>query len=64
MAVSREEMQAELEGIIAEAEEQAEFAKAAEERGRFLNDPVNEFGHGYTVGISEMVGAPVDVVNA
>lgn len=63
MAVSREELEAELQNIVAAAEERAEFTRATEERARFLDDPVNEFGHGYTTGISSIVGAPVDVVS-
>jgi hypothetical protein len=64
MAVSREELEAELASIVGAAEERAEFARATEERGKFLDDPVNEFGHGFTTGISSIVGAPVDVVNS
>lgn len=64
MAVSREELEAELENIVAAAEERAEFTRATEERAKFLDDPLNEFGHGYTTGISSIVGAPVDIVSA
>lgn len=64
MAVSREELEAELQNIVAAAEERAEFERATKERAEFLDDPVNEFGHGYTTGISSIVGAPVDVVDA
>jgi hypothetical protein len=64
VAVSREELEAELENIVAAAEERAEFTRATEERAKFLDDPLNEFGHGFTTGISSIVGAPVDIVDA
>jgi len=64
MAVSREELEAELENIISAANERAEFERTTKERAEFLDDPINEFGHGYTTGISSIVGAPVDVVDA
>lgn len=64
VAVSREELEAELENIVSAAAERAEFKRATEERAKFLDDPANEFGHGFTTGISSIVGAPVDVVDA
>lgn len=63
MAASMESMQAELDQIKASAEERAGLIKAGEDRAEFLDDPVNEFGHGITMGISNSLGIPVDVVN-
>ncbi len=63
MAVNREELQAELDEILAGADERTELLEAGAQRAEFLNDPVNEFGHAYTTGISNMLGVPVDIVN-
>ncbi len=63
MAANMEDLQAELDQIKANAEERSGLVQAAEDRSKFLDDPVNEFGHGFTMGISNSLGIPVDIVN-
>lgn len=59
-----EELQAERDAIIAASQERADLVDAGKERSEHLGDPVTEFGRAYTTGVSEMVGVPVDIVNA
>ena len=64
MAVTREQMEQELQDILANAEERAQLIEAGKQRADFLDDPVNEFGYNFTVGVSNTLGVPVDAVNA
>ncbi|MCK5644839.1 MAG: hypothetical protein KAJ19_28830 [Gammaproteobacteria bacterium] len=59
-----EELQAERDTIIANSQERADLVDAGTDRSTHLNDPTAEFGRAFTTGISEIVGVPVDVVNA
>lgn len=44
-------------------DELAQLQAASDARAQFLDDPANEFGRGMTLGVSNMVGVPVDAVN-
>jgi len=64
VAATEQDVQAQIDEIAARANERAKLVEATKSRAKFLDDPLNEFGHGIQLGIANSAGIPVDAVNA